>query len=204
MKRSFRPLLGAIIVGALVGPPANCAEPEFSLSISVPQDVLKAGSEVRVGIVLKNTAEHEIRVITVAVPENDTGDTIQFRATVLDGRGDPVPFTALGVRRWKDNTGIDGSGMSGTEIVPPLTDCKLGKGYSPNRLPSACAPFCSAAQLDAANRQNGDCGLARAELVVSRMYDLSKPGKYTIHVTRYDYASKTIVKSNPITVTITP
>jgi hypothetical protein len=38
---------------------------------------------------------------------------------------------------------------------------------------------------------------------VSTMYDLSQPGKYTIQFRRYDEESKTTVKSNKITVTVT-
>ena len=39
---------------------------------------------------------------------------------------------------------------------------------------------------------------------ISKMYDLSKPGKYTIQFRRLDEVSKTLVKSNKLTVTITP
>jgi hypothetical protein len=38
---------------------------------------------------------------------------------------------------------------------------------------------------------------------VSTMYDLSQPGKYTIQFRKYDDESKTTVKSNKITVTVT-
>jgi len=40
--------------------------------------------------------------------------------------------------------------------------------------------------------------------VVNRLYDMVKPGKYTIQVQRKDTYSKMIVKSNMITVTVTP
>jgi hypothetical protein len=39
---------------------------------------------------------------------------------------------------------------------------------------------------------------------VSDLYDLSKPGQYTIQVRRWDDETKTWVKSNTITVTVTP
>jgi hypothetical protein len=39
---------------------------------------------------------------------------------------------------------------------------------------------------------------------VSLLYDLSHPGKYTIQFKRYDEESKSIVRSNKITVTVTP
>jgi hypothetical protein len=41
-------------------------------------------------------------------------------------------------------------------------------------------------------------------IVLSRMYDFSQPGKYTVQVERYDYVTKAVVKSNTISVTLTP
>jgi uncharacterized protein (DUF58 family) len=42
------------------------------------------------------------------------------------------------------------------------------------------------------------------EIVVSKLFDLSKPGKYSIQVKRLDDSSSTEVSSNIISVTITP
>jgi len=39
---------------------------------------------------------------------------------------------------------------------------------------------------------------------VTQVYDLSRPGKYTIQVKQYDDESKSFVKPNKITVTVTP
>jgi hypothetical protein len=44
----------------------------------------------------------------------------------------------------------------------------------------------------------------RNTIRVSDLYDLSKPGQYTIQVRRWDDETKTWVKSNTITVTVTP
>jgi hypothetical protein len=41
-------------------------------------------------------------------------------------------------------------------------------------------------------------------MIANKFYDLSKPGKYKIQVQRTDPASKVVVKSNVITVTVTP
>jgi uncharacterized protein (DUF58 family) len=41
-------------------------------------------------------------------------------------------------------------------------------------------------------------------LDVTDLYDLSKPGRYTIQIERNDDISKTLVKSNVVTVTINP
>lgn len=42
------------------------------------------------------------------------------------------------------------------------------------------------------------------EVIISGLYDLSEPGTYTIQVSRFDDATKTWVKSNTITLTVTP
>lgn len=42
------------------------------------------------------------------------------------------------------------------------------------------------------------------EVMVDKLYDLTRPGKYTIQVSRVDDATKTWVKSNTITITVTP
>ena len=39
---------------------------------------------------------------------------------------------------------------------------------------------------------------------LTSIYDLSQPGKYTVQVQRTDAVSKTLVKSNTVTVTVTP
>ena len=42
------------------------------------------------------------------------------------------------------------------------------------------------------------------KLNVSKLYDLSQPGKYSIQIRRFDEETKSFVKSNKITVTVTP
>jgi hypothetical protein len=44
----------------------------------------------------------------------------------------------------------------------------------------------------------------RDRLNVTKLFDLSRPGKYTIEIQELDEASKTFVKSNKITVIVTP
>ncbi|HEV2489970.1 MAG TPA: hypothetical protein VGT03_09200 [Candidatus Acidoferrales bacterium] len=47
-------------------------------------------------------------------------------------------------------------------------------------------------------------GFINTGFVLNRFYDLIKPGKYTIQVQCEDPGSKVLVKSNTITVTVTP
>jgi hypothetical protein len=44
----------------------------------------------------------------------------------------------------------------------------------------------------------------RGDILLDRVYDLSQPGTYTIQVHRLDETSKTVVKSNTITLIVTP
>jgi len=44
----------------------------------------------------------------------------------------------------------------------------------------------------------------KREIVVSKLYDLTQPGKYTIQAQRPDDANGTIAKSNTVNVTVTP
>ena len=41
-------------------------------------------------------------------------------------------------------------------------------------------------------------------ILMKNLYDLSQPGQYTIQVRRWDDETKTWVKSNTLTVTVTP
>lgn len=49
-----------------------------------------------------------------------------------------------------------------------------------------------------------DGSVRGAEIPLNTIYDLSRPGEYTIQVSRFDDTSKTWVKSNTITLTVTP
>lgn len=42
------------------------------------------------------------------------------------------------------------------------------------------------------------------EIKLDEMYDLSAPGKYTVQVPHYDEDNKEDVKSNTVTITVTP
>jgi len=44
----------------------------------------------------------------------------------------------------------------------------------------------------------------KSDVVITKLYNLSQPGKYTIQVQRIDDAHNIVVKSNTITVTVTP
>lgn len=197
MTRALRILSAVSFTAALAGAPAKCAGPPFSFSISLPQEVVKSGSEVRVKIVLRNTTDHELRFV------HDVGGPFLYRGSVVDGSGNAATYTEFGRRTWGQNLGpFDFSGFPFIEIAEAPQTCVSGNRYSASKPPTQrCGPFCTSADIELANR---DCGLLREELVISQLYDLTKPGKYTIQLERYDAESKTTIKSNTISVMIVP
>ena len=70
--------------------------------------------------------------------------------------------------------------------------------------------FAQGRDPDAAKRTSGWAtkvkpgGTLADRVKVSKLYDLNQPGKYTIQFQRLDPQTKTFVKSNEITVTVTP
>ncbi len=165
MTAILRPILAAVLFTLLGGAPAYCGEPSFSLTISLAQDTVKAGSEVTVKIVLKNTTDHEIRVGGKGMLPGDDLVPANCRAIVTDAKGVRAPYTKYGERMW--GRPLE-EGAEGTIIFGAM---KAG-------------------------------GQGAFDLVLSRLYDLSKPGKYTIEVRYPDGDSQVIVKSNRIVLTI--
>jgi hypothetical protein len=63
-------------------------------------------------------------------------------------------------------------------------------------------PGITIGNVDIPNRDVGDGEIIKQKIVITKFYDLSKPGKYTIQLSRGE--GETAVKSNTITVTVTP
>jgi hypothetical protein len=135
----------------------------FSLNISAKDDTVRAGSEVRVKIVLTNTSNREIYIIHEKA--SDVGEQAGFTLDVRDAGGMVVPFTRYGQLFFNHEAVTLGA--------PSPFDLKPGKTL-------------------------------KDEIIVSKLFDLSKPGKYSIQVKRQDDSSTAVVKSNTITVTVTP
>jgi hypothetical protein len=64
-------------------PPNQAATPPFSINITLAQDAVKAGAEVRLDIVLTNVSAEKI-VITECVEPN-------YQIEVYDNKGKPLP-----------------------------------------------------------------------------------------------------------------
>jgi len=160
---------------------------------------VRAGSPVRIDIVLKNTSDHDLRFVTFPIP--DAGPEVaasNFGATVVDTDGKAAPYTAMGERLMKP---VGGYSMPfGWIVEAPKTCGPDKKRYSRTAPPQSC-PFCTDAEIEEANR---NCGTSRISFDIGKLYDLSKPGKYNIQLSRYDGDSRQLVNSNKVVVTITP
>jgi hypothetical protein len=162
------PLLFASLVflAAAFGQPK---QPAFSIAISAP-DVISAGSEPKLSIVLKNTSDHEIMLGRSVQPGHGE---LHHDVEVRDDKGDLAPETEYH-RKIKGRL----SATPGKAPPPPNVRSDIFIPMKPGET------------------RNDD-------LTISKLYDLSKPGKYTIQVSRFDEDTKGVVKSNTITVSVT-
>jgi hypothetical protein len=78
--------------------------------------------------------------------------------------------------------------------TPPRT--RVGRNIIDND------PGIRTGNIEIANRDVGDGEVLKHRLVITKFFDLSKPGKYTIQLERGE--GETAVKSNTITATVTP
>jgi hypothetical protein len=94
--------------------------------------------------------------------------------------------------------------QDGQGATPPETDFGQRVG---NRGDAPFNPWSSRATPGRGSTIGPSYGLGEERtqvIAVNDLYDLSKPGQYTIQVRRWDDETKTWVKSNTITVTVTP
>jgi hypothetical protein len=163
---------------------------------------VRAGSEIRVKIVVRNLTDHEVLFGYIPLLRDGTGDVVGFKGTVTDADGKLVPYTELGARVWRysdKDKGIEAL-QEGLATIEAPKSCAPGL-YSRDHPPRYCGP-CTDDKIEFANR---NCGQLLRELVVSRLQDLSRPGVYNIQLEHYDpVGSKQWVKSNTVKVTVTP
>jgi len=157
---------------AQVAQPAP-AEPKFSLTIKTAQGTVKVGSDVVVEAEMKNISAEDIFYSALMGRGQEPGSS-GFTWEILNSEGKPVPLTEYGLK-------ING-------LEPPQGEPGPG-GYAPSGRKTVF----------------GLVGPDKAiveKMALSKEYDLSKPGKYSIQALRSD--GKTDVKSNIITLTVTP
>lgn len=168
---------------------AQSAQPNFSISIGVEQNKVRAGSDLAISVVETNVSNHPIWLGGGLQPLPGTGIVLE----VLDVQGVSAPKTEL-YRIWRgeENPPIvfhpaEGGKPAWTETHIPMLS---GRGVL----------------IDPGN-------VVKDQIVVNKLFDLSKPGKYTIRLRQIDFRKDEeassgrpvpYVNSNTITITITP
>lgn len=100
-----------------------------------------------------------------------------YKVLVLDHAGKAVRLTPMGIAFGKGAAGWREKGENGEEVV--------------HMVPTNGAPF-----------RIAPGGVAKDALDIQDLFDFSQPGTYTIRLERIDPATKLLVKSNTVTLTI--
>lgn len=172
MKRFFLKILAVALCAcstmlAQTGAGAKHPVASFSLHISTPEAVVKAGAAVPIDIVITNTSDHEIAIGRSNGPMQGE---FHHELHVLDSSGKAVARTKWGHK-------LKGEVGPGEDSVITFSDV-IGTLQPGQTLKDG--------------------------LFANAIFDLTHPGKYTLQIERIDADTKAVVKSNVITVTVTP
>ena len=154
---------------------AQAPEASFSISISTQQETVKVGEAIRLKVLITNTSTHEIRSYR---DKSLAGELGGHRLVVEDETGTRPRMTRYhyyvrGQDIPADWVGDHDRGPGGITMSGGYAIIAPGQTAYPE------------------------------SILVSDLYDLRQPGKYFIHVERDDEESKTILKSNTLTITVT-
>jgi hypothetical protein len=159
--------------------PARGAKPAISMTLKAPYNLVRAGYQVPVELAVKNISKHEITwAAWRGQHEYGPGIDDEFGTgiVVCDSRGNPVPLTKSGRVLLSEEYFLDKD-----DLHAPENDLPKG-GFAFLRM------------------RPGE--IREERKTVAGLYDLSRPGIYTIQASRLDPTSHLLVKSNPITVTV--
>jgi len=152
---------------------AQKPQPAFTITIRTGRGVVTAKSPVEVQVTLKNTSNHEIRVF---VDNSDKAELSGFGAEITDPQG-LVPK----ITRYNDV--LTGEKAPREKVANPDEHFVIvGSGGTQPVAPGSTVEL---------------------HMDIGQIYDLSKPGTYTVQVTHTDAADGITVKSNPLTITVT-
>lgn len=153
---------------------AQTGSPAFSLSIVADPASSRSGATVELSIALTNKSQKEIFIPTDMSHAEST-----FHIRITDPKGEEAGKT----RYYRNITG-DKSGKDAAE--PPLAPLQmrivLGSGGILHPLPGQTVS---------------------QRVILNEMFDLAQPGAYTVQVDKMDDISKTLVKSNVVTFSVT-
>jgi hypothetical protein len=162
-------ILATLVTGPVTGPAQARPAASFSLTITALQNPVKAGSEVRIEIVVTNISNREITVSR----SNGEGqaELSGYTAEIRDRKGNLISETKYGRELKAEGGTPEAPTVTVTnDILFPLQPGKKLKDM----------------------------------LIVSKLRDTSQPGIYSVQVQRTDPDTGILVKSNTVTVTVTP
>lgn len=146
----------------------------FSITIAGPKTI-KAGTPIGIRVVLKNTSGHPVDVI-----EHDPSE-FDYVTEVLDSKGEPAKYTGRGhfMATGKcDHHDVEPNGM---------LSCRFGEMGGPMTI-----------TVQPGQRKVDG-------FLVTDQFRMGEPGEYSIQVSRSPARdSQTVVRSNKITLTVTP
>jgi hypothetical protein len=193
MSKCFRCLLAAALVALAPALPQGNEVP-FSITITAAQSLFMAGSEVTIRLVFKNTSDHEVPYTRGLGTGVEAHGEFFTDVAVRDASGELVPETKYHrVLRGKDDTSASQASPEKTGEVPATS------GPPKPRLRFR-GSFTGVMLKPGEFREE--------DIVVSKLYDLSQPGQYTISASRRlsdvstDPQSKLVAKSNTLKITI--
>jgi hypothetical protein len=186
MSLSFAVVLLAIVSSFVTNSSAQSvgpailpsATPGISLTIDATEETVKSGSGVKLVITLANQLDRDIVVWLSAIGAEGT-----YRVDVRDEKKNPPPDTKLGLLR---NGHVDAKDL----------DRDLGRfGFTPEELVGTRGPFPFTLKAGQSFTQS---------LLVTSLYDMTKPGKYSIQIVKERDEGGVFAKSNTVTVAVTP
>jgi hypothetical protein len=109
---------------------------------------------------------------------------------------------------WRENATDQGGHVYRVDVEDekgsPAPDTKIGRGFKALDDPQPVTTPTDTPLVSSGGWQPLEPGDFQTDKVnVSRLYDLSRPGKYSIQLRRFDEEFKNFIKSNGITVTVT-
>jgi hypothetical protein len=155
-------------------PPAKPAEPRFSITISVDPEVVEAGSEVWVKAILTNKAK--------ATTFTDLTDKAKDKIVLY----------------------VSSQYLAELDFTIYMYDAEgnlaLLKDYGHAVVKHEGEPIAGSVVPLILRPQDS----FKREIELSKLYDLTKPGKYAIQVERVDGLTGGVSRSNPVALTIKP
>lgn len=151
----------------------------FTILISAKQSTAQTGSEIKVNVSLKNISDHPIWVYV------DKGAAAEMEGYSVEVRDSQGRLQRTSRYYWSIGRFIRGKVPKGSE-----------HDYPDNQYDGP--------SVGGGGKVNPDPGETKASWFdVNKLYAPLKPGEYTVQVQRIDEETKTTVKSNVLTLTVT-